>query len=92
MSDKIKKIKERYERELNTLLGEEKKLLQQELIKRLESILIECLAETKDAAPKDKRVIRLPRKGKLKIFADLHGNWRDYSRIKEIFIESDKVC
>ncbi len=92
MSDKIKKIKERYKRELSTLLGEEKKLLQQELIKRLESILTECLAETKDAVPKDKRVIRLPRKGKLKIFADLHGNWRDYSRIKEIFIGSDKDC
>lgn len=92
MSSKIKKIKERYKRELSTLLGEEKKLLQQELIKRLESILIECLAEAKDAAPKDKRVIRLPRKGKLKIFADLHGNWRDYSRIKEIFIGSGKDC
>ncbi len=92
MNDMIKKITERYKRELNTLLGEEKKLLQQELINRLDSILIECLAEAKRVAPEDKRVIRLPRKGKLKIFADLHGNWRNYSRIKKIFIGSDKDC
>ncbi|UCD85860.1 MAG: metallophosphoesterase [Deltaproteobacteria bacterium] len=92
MNDRIKKIEKRYKKELNALLGEGKTLLQQELIKRLESVLVDCLAENNEAAAKDRRVVSLPRKGNLKVFADIHGNWKDYSRIKEIFLGSGKDC
>ncbi len=93
MDDTNKKIRDKYRKELTALFGEEKKLLQQELTNRLESILSESLAQAKMAvAPKDKRVIRLPRKGKLKVFADIHGSWKNYSRIKKIFSGSGKDC